>query len=236
LAVEDFAALSSQDESLIIEMAKAGVLYGHKKSRKNPSFEKYVFTTRNGVEVIDLSLTLKAIDEISQFIKKSLEERKSFLIIGTQPAARESIINLAGALGGSSYVVNKWIGGLITNFSVLYKRIEYYKKRKKDLQEKRFEGYTKKEKLLISREVEKMGERFLGLEEYTKIPDIVFVIDSSLKGHKTVIREAQKKKITLVGIIDNDDNPREFDYLIPANDHSKPSINWVVSKIIEKIK
>ncbi|MFA6135887.1 MAG: 30S ribosomal protein S2 [Candidatus Paceibacterota bacterium] len=226
---------SSENDEIVLEMAKAGVFYGHKKSRRNPKFEEFIFTSRNGVEIIDLAKTLKATDTVAEFIKKNKDEKKTFMIVGTQPSAKDSVLNLAKSLENSSYVINKWIGGLVTNFSILYKRIEYFKKRKKDLEEGKFEGYTKKERLLIKREVDKMGQSFLGLDNYIKIPDILLVIDSSIKNHITAIKEAKKKKILVVGIIDNDDNPNDFDLFIPANDHSRSSINWVVNRIISKL-
>ncbi|BCX16230.1 MAG: 30S ribosomal protein S2 [Candidatus Parcubacteria bacterium] len=232
---KESAVSGAEEEALMMEMMKNGVFYGHRKSRKNPAFKNFVFASRNGIELIDLSFTIKMLDEVAEFLKQKIQEKKKFMVVGTQPAAKEVVVKLAKALGNCPYVVNKWIGGLITNFNVLLRRIEYFKKRKRDWEEKMFENYTKKEKLLIERELGKMKQKFLGLEEYNKLPEILFIIDSSLKGHKSALKEAKKKGITVVGIIDNDDNPDDFDYFIPANDHSKPSLEWVVGKLIEKI-
>jgi small subunit ribosomal protein S2 len=104
------------------------------------------------------------------------------------------------------------------------------------LEQGKFEGYTKKERLLISREVEKMGIVFEGLENFTKIPDIMVVIDPSLKGHSTAVHEALLHKMQIIGIIDNDDSPSDMTYFIPANDHAKASIDWVTDALISKIK
>lgn len=223
------------DDETLMEMARAGVLYGHKKSRRNPRFEEYVFTTRNGVEVLDLVKTIKAIDFVAGLIKKAKEDKKNFIIVGTQPAAHDSVRALSQTLGNCPMVINKWIGGLITNFSVLSKRIAYYKQQKQGLEDKKFEGYTKKERLMITREVEKMERQFSGFENIETTPDYMIVIDGSIKGHETAIHEAHLKKVKVLGIIDSDDNPGDFDYFVPANDHARSSISWVINKIIEKI-
>ena len=227
---------NSVDEAVLTEMAKAGVFYGHKKSRKNPLFDDYIYGLRNGVAIIDLVKTLKAIDIVAGYIKNGIAEKKSFLIVGTQPAARESVEKLSEALGNCSYVVNRWIGGLITNYGIVGKRIDYFKKRKLDMEQGRFEDYTKKERLLISRENEKMGVMFKGLENFVKTPDIMIVIDPSLKGHSTAVHEALLNKSKVIGVIDNDDNPRDMTYFIPANDHTKASIDWVIGSLINKLK
>lgn len=236
LNIQSLASDSGVDEAVILEMAKAGVFYGHKKSRKNPKFDDYIYGLRNGIAIIDLVKTLKAIDIVSGFIKNSIAEKKSFIVVGTQPASRDAVLKLSEVLGNCPYVINRWIGGLITNFAVIGKRIDYFKKRKADFQQGKFNDYTKKEKLLISRELEKMSQLFKGLENLSKVPDILFVIDSSLKGHSTAVHEAILSKMKIVGIIDNDDDPSKMTYFIPANDHAKSSIDWVVNTLIQKIK
>ena len=223
------------DDDTLVEMAKAGVIYGHKKSRKNPRFSEYIFSVRNGIELIDITKTVQAIDIVAQFLKKNKAEGKNILLVGTQAAARESIEKLSAALGNCPFVVDKWIGGLITNFGVLSKRLEYFRKQKKGLAEGTFAKYTKRERLLMEREVSKMEHKFKGLEDFAGVPDVMFVIDSSVRGHKTALHEARIKKIQIVGIIDNDDDPNEFSYFIPANDHSKASIAWVIDNLISHI-
>lgn len=235
LLVPFFGATDVSDETYE-EMAKQGVLYGHKKSRKNPRFSEYVFATRNGVEVLDLQKTVHGIAVIAHVLKKAKEEKKSFLLVATQPAAKEAMERLSQALDGCSYVTGKWIGGLMTNFAIISKRLEYFKKKRNDMRDGKFEKYTKKERLMIEREVEKMAQKFAGLEQYNKVPDVIFIVDGSIKGHRAVIREARIKKVLILGIIDNDDNPGEFNYFIPANDHAKASIDWVVNELITKIQ
>lgn len=223
----------SADQEVVLEMAKAGVLYGHRKFRKNPQFEEYVFTTRNSVEVIDLVKTLGAIDVVAEFLKKSMTEQKKFLVVATQPAAHQAAQKISAALGNCPYVAEKWVGGTLTNFPIISKRINEFKRLKQGMETKSFDKYTKKEKLEISREIERMEKKFGSVQNIEGIPDIMFVVDSSIKGHRTAMREARRKGMKLVGIIDNDDNPKDFDYFIPANDHAQASIEWVVGRVIE---
>src|SRR3989344_681913 len=230
----DFTQVEVSDE-VYEDMAKNGVLYGHKKSRKNPKFGEYVFATRNGLEMLDLQKTMQGIGIVAQVLKKAKAEKKAFLLIGTQPAAYGAIEALSEALGDCSYVTGKWVGGLMTNFPVISKRIEYLKKRQQDMRDGAFDRYTKKERLMIEREIEKMSATFKGVEQLDKVPDVLFVVDASVKNHKTALHEAHIKKSLVLGIIDNDDNPDEFDYFIPANDHAKASIDWVVASLIAKL-
>lgn len=236
LDAETLFSGSGADEALLLEMARAGVLYGHKKSRKNPHFDEYIFSTRNGIDVIDLTKTLKAIDIVSAYLKKSLDDKKTFIIVATQPAARNAATLLSQALGNCSCVTRRWVGGLLTNFSVISKRISQYKQQKDDIEQGRVDRYTKKEQLLMRREVEKMQHKFTGVEFMTQIPDVMIVIDGSLKGHQSAIAEARIKNIPVLGIIDSDDDPGEFSYFIPANDHARSSIEWVVGRIISNLK
>jgi small subunit ribosomal protein S2 len=231
----DFSRIEAGDE-VYEDMAKHGVLYGHKKSRKNPKFADYVFATRNGSEVLDLQKTLNSIEIAASVLKKNKDEKKAFLLVGTQPAAHEAVRKLADALGsGNSCITGKWTGGLITNFPVLGKRLEYLKKRQADMKDGRFEKYTKKERLMIEREIEKLSEKFAGLENMDRVPDVLFVVDGNVKNHRTAIREARIKGMLIMGIIDNDDNPDDFNYFIPANDHAKASIDWVVNALTAKL-
>lgn len=223
------------DTTVIKEMAENGVMYGHKKARTQPRFKSFIFTTRNGIEIIDLAKTLQAIDTAVEFLNKQAEEKKTMLVVGTQPSSWNAVENFAKK-HNFPYIKNGWIGGLMTNFKVIYQRLEYFRKIQKDMERGELEKYTKKERVVISRSIEKMKNMFEGLDNLVKIPDILFVIDTSLKNHMTAIKEAKLLKIPIVAIIDTDDNPDIVDYAIPANDHTKMSIEWVMNAISSKIK
>jgi len=233
--IKNFNAANETDLKTLQEMLKVGAMYGHKKTRTNPKFKKYIFATRNGVEIIDLVKTLKAVDLAINFLSDRVKEKKMILLVATQPAAWEAIDNLVKKLN-LPCVKNRWIGGLITNFKIVSRRLEYFKKIQADMESGALDKYTKKERVMINKNIHRMKKMFGGLENLTSLPDVLFVIDASVKGHMTAIHEAKKKKIPVVAIIDSDDNPDLIDYPIPANDHAKMSIEWIINRIIEKLK
>ena len=231
---EEIAQESSEESvnlETLKEMAEAGIMYGHKKTRTVPKFKKYIFMTRNGIEIIDLAKTVKAIDEAAKFLTEQIKERKTILLVATQPAGWEAAQTLANKFSLPK-IKNKWIGGLITNFKVIYSRLEYYRNVKQGMEKGEYEKYTKKERTMINKSAEKMNKMFEGLDNLGKIPDVLFVVDTSLKTHMTAVREARIKNLPIVAIIDSDDNPELVTYPIPANDHSKSSIEWIVNRII----
>lgn len=231
---ESFNAVNEADLKVLQEMLKVGAMYGHKKTRTNPKFKKYIFATRNGVEIINLVKTLEAVDLAVNFLNDQIKEKKTILLVATQSAAWEAIDNLVKKLNFPC-VKNRWIGGLITNFKVVSKRLEYFKKIQTDMESGALDKYTKKERGMINKNIHRMKEMFGGLESLTSLPDALFVIDTSIKGHMTAIHEAKIKKIPIMAIIDSDDNPDLIDYPIPANDHAKMSIEWIINRISEKL-
>lgn len=225
---------SPADLEIIKDMMKAGLMYGHRKSKTVPQFKPYIHSTRNGVELIDLSQTLSALDSAVRFMNEKIKNNGLVLVVASQPAAREAIENMAKKFN-FSFINDRWIGGSLTNFKVISQRIEYFKKVKSDFEKGNFEKYTKKERVVINRNIERMKKMFSGLENMTRLPDLIFVIDLSLKGHITAVREARKIKIPIVAVIDSDDNPDFVNYPIPANDHAKMSIDWIINKISEQL-
>lgn len=236
--VDDLAlkeeVVAEGDMAILKQMAEKGVMYGHKKTRTNPKFKSFIFTTRNGIEIIDLGKTFKAINEVAEFLKAQIAENKTVLLVGLQPASWKALETFSTKFNFPR-VKNSWVGGLITNFKIISQRIEKFNKMKSDKEKGLFAKYTKKEQVMIDREIERMAEMFEGFSTLTKIPDMVFIVDLSLKGHTTALREAKIAGIPVVAIIDSDDDPEAVDYSIPANDHSKMSIEWVVDKLISLI-
>ncbi len=228
------SSVSEADFAIIKEMMLAGLMYGHKKSKTNPKFKQYIHTNRNDVEIIDSAQTLSALESATEFMKQQIKEEKLFLLVATQAAAKEAIENLAKKFN-FSYINEKWIGGLMTNFKSVSQRIEYFKKAQADFERGAFEKYTKKERVVINRNIHRMEKMFIGLKNLIKLPDVIFIVDPSLKGHMTAIREARKIKIPIVAVLDSDDDPDLVNYPIPANDHTKSSIDWIINKIIEKL-
>jgi len=225
---------SEEDLKIIGEMMAVGLMYGHKKSKTNPKFKRYIFTIRNGIEIIDLAQTSSALELAVEFLKNQINNKGLVLVVASQSAAKEAVENLAEKFN-FAHINDRWIGGLLTNFKVLSQRIEYYKKVQSGLEKGEFEKYTKKERLMISRNIQRMEKMFSGLKNLIKLPDAILIIDLSLKGHMAAVREAKRMGIPLVAIIDSDDNPDLIDYPIPANDHAKMSIDWIVNKMVEKL-
>jgi small subunit ribosomal protein S2 len=233
---EEFAQeINGADLDMLREMIGAGLIYGHNKSKTNPAFKPFIHANRNGIELIDLAKTLPFLDKAAEFLKNLIKEQKLILLVATQPAAREAAERLIKELNFAS-IGTRWIGGLMTNFENISKRISYFKKTKEGLAGGEFAKYTKKERLNIEKDLGKMEKVFGGLEGLSKMPDAIFLIDPSFGAHNLAMAEAKKCKIPVVALIDSDDNPNSVDYMIPANDHAKLSIDWVIDKIISKIK
>lgn len=211
-------------------MIEAGILYGHKKSRTNPRFKPFIYTTRNGMEIIDVTKTAEAIKAAADFLRPIAQRGETILVVATQPAASGPGRVFAESMRGA-FINDKWIGGLLTNFKVLSGRIEYYKRTKSDLASGALEGYTKKERGEISEMLEKMERRFTGITEMKTLPSALFIVDTSLKGHAIALREARKIGIPVVGIVDSDDDPTMLAVAIPGNDHSLQSVSWMLTEL-----
>lgn len=235
-ALEDSDVFSGEVENieLIKEMMANGLMFGHKKTKTNPKFKPFILTARSGIEIIDLTKTLSSIDKAAEFLAEQIKQKKNIILVAIQQAAREAMGDFAKKFN-LPYVKNRWIGGLVTNFRIISQRLEYFKKTINDMESGGFDKYTKKEKGVISKNIERMRKIFGGLENLPSLPEVLFIIDPSLKEHTTAIREAKSKNIPIVAIIDSDDDPSIVDYPIYANDHSKKSIEWVLNRIIAKL-
>lgn len=226
---------SPEELGAIGEMMRAGLHYGHRKSKTNPKFRSYIHMTRSGIDIIDLAQTVPALDAAAAFLGDLIRRGGLVLVVATQPAARDAAIQFAKTFG-FSYVNDRWVGGLLTNARMISSRIEHFKRTKQSLEQGKFEKYTKKERVMIQREVDRMATLFTGLENLVKAPDALFVIDTTPKGHGTAFREAQRIKAPVVAILDNDDNPERVQYPIPANDHARISIEWLLAALTEKLQ
>lgn len=221
------------DEAKITEMAKVGVIYGHKKSKTHPRMRPYIAGQRSEIELIDPEATLFGLEKAVEFLKEKMKPGGLLLLVGSNPAAQSAILAFAKELD-MPYVVNRWLGGTLTNLSVISKRMQYFQDLRAKAEKGELTKYTKKERAKFNEEVGKMTISFEGLLKMTRIPDALFIVD--VEAHSTAVREARRLKIPIVAIIDTDDDPDLVDYPIFANDHAKSSIEWVVNKIREGIK
>ncbi len=221
------------DQRKIQDMIQNGVHYGHRKSKTHPKAAPFILPTKNNIEVINLEITYFKLEEAKEMIQKTIDNNGLVLFVATLPSARDCVKDIAKYLK-QPFVVNKWIGGLVTNFKTVSERIKYYLDLKKKFADNEFDKYTKKERIKIERQLEKLEERFGGLAGLTKKPELVFVIDPNY--HQTAVVEANKSKIPVIAILDNDDNPTKITCPIPSNDSSVSAIAWILGEIKSSIK
>lgn len=221
------------DENLVKEMVQEGVLFGHKRSKTHPKMKPHIGGTKNELELLNPESVSSSLEKALEFIKEKKVAGALFLFTGTKPAAKGLIMELAKEFK-SPYVVTRWLGGTITNFSVIRKRITYYEELKEKQASGGFEKYTKNEQRKFIEQIAKMREHFEGLRPLTKTPDVFFFVDANVS--ETAIREARKAGVPTVGIIDTNDDPTGIDYPIFANDHSVKSVAWVLERIKRALK
>jgi len=215
------------------EMLKAGVHFGHKVSRWHPKMKPFIFSDRNRIHILNLEETQKQLEAVLPEIKKMAQEGKQILFISTKPQAKE-IVKKAALDCGMPYLVDRWIGGMLTNFQEMKKMIRKYGELKAKRDGGEFDKYTKKEQLDIERQIEKMDKYLGGLETMTRMPDAVFV--PAVQREKTAITEANRMGISIIGVCDANANPNKVDYVIPANDDAVKSIDMMVGLVRDAIK
>ncbi len=217
----------------ILEMLSAGVHFGHQVSRWHPKMKPFIFTIRNGVHVIDLEKTQEKMKETLEAVKKLAQEGKVILFVSTKPQAK-ALVKQAAIDCGMPYLVERWLGGLLTNYSELKKLIKKYNTMKEEQASGEWEKYTKKEQVNFAKELLKMDKSLTGLATLTKMPDVLFI--PSLQREKTALLEANKMKVQVVGICDTNSNPDKTDYFIPANDDAVNAIKMLVNLVSEAVK
>lgn len=229
-AVTNGAEIFAADPSLK-EMIDAGVFFGRMRTRTNPKMREYILTTRNNVEIINIEKTKELMEKAQEFVKGKAKDGAMFLFAGTQPAASDAILALAQEFKMPA-VITRWLGGTLTNFKVISKRLEYYKKLKSDWENQAFRNkYTKKERLGIEKELEKLTVEMESLAPMTERPKVLIVIDPNL--HLAAVKEAIKLNIPVVSFINTDVNPDLITYPIPGNNKAKMSVDWFLGKIKE---
>lgn len=214
-------------------MLKAGMHFGHQVSRWHPKMKPYIFTQRNGIHIIDLEKTAVKLKETLEVVKKMASEGKVILFVTTKPQAREVVKQ--GALACESpYLVDRWLGGLLTNFPEMKRLLQKYRKMREEKASGELEKYTKKEQVEFTKQIEKMDGHLGGLINLEKMPDVLFI--PALQREKTAVLEANKTGVTIVAVTDTNANPEKCDYFIPANDDAVNSITMVVNLVAEAIK
>lgn len=212
----------------IEDLAKAGVGYGYKKTRRNPSTKEFIYTTQNGADIIDLNKTKDQIVEATAFLKSVKEQGKKIIFIGEKPEIIQSIKEVALSLG-EPYIVNRFIGGSITNFPQIKKRIEKLQTMLDQKDKGEWIKFTKKEQLLLQREMEKLDKNFGGLSGLTNLPGAIVVVDS--RHEEIPVKEAAIAHIPVVSLSNTDCDISTIEYPIICNDSSKSSVDTVLNII-----
>lgn len=219
-------------EKLAKEMFDAGVHFGHKKSNRHPKMEPYIFGIKNNIQIINLEKTMEGLEKALEFIEDIVKKGGKILFVGIRPQCH-LLVKESAERCNMPYVALRWIGGLLTNFKTIRKRIDHFIGLEKKREEGELKKYTKKEQKHIDKEIEKLKKNFGGLRYLDKLPDAVFVL--GVKEHMTAIREAKKKKIPVISLVDTDSNPTLIDYIIPSNDEAVSALQFMLKKIEEVI-
>ncbi|MEO3858972.1 30S ribosomal protein S2 [Acrocarpospora sp. B8E8] len=215
------------------QLLESGVHFGHQTRRWNPKMKRFIFTERNGIYIIDLQKSLAFIDRAYDFVKETVAHGGTIMFIGTKKQAQESIAEQAARVG-MPYVNQRWLGGMLTNFSTVHKRLQ----RLKELEELDFEnvaasGLTKKELLMRRREKEKLERTLGGIRDMARVPSAVWVVDT--KKEHIGISEAKKLGIPVVAILDTNCDPDEVDYPIPGNDDAIRAVSLLTRVIADAV-
>ena len=214
------------------QMLDAGVHFGHQTRRWNPKMKRFIFTERNGIYIIDLQQTLQYVDRAYEFIRETVAHGGTVLFIGTKRQAQEAIAEQATRVS-MPYVNQRWLGGMLTNFQTVHKRLQ----RLKDLEAMEtsgeFEGRTKKEVLLLTREKDKLAKTLGGIRDMAKVPSAVWIVDT--KKEHIAVGEARKLNIPVVAVLDTNCDPDVVDYPVPGNDDAIRSAALLTKVIAEAV-
>ncbi|MZP30563.1 30S ribosomal protein S2 [Heliobacterium undosum] len=214
------------------QLLEAGVHFGHQTRRWNPKMAPYIFTERNGIYIIDLQKTVRKVDEAYNFIREVATQGKKILFVGTKKQAQDSVKEEAERCG-MYYVNQRWLGGMLTNFQTIQKRISRLRELEKMEADGTFEVLPKKEVSKLLHEKEKL-ERFLGgIKDMKDLPGAIFVIDP--RKERIAVAEARRLGIPLVGIVDTNCDPDEIDYVIPGNDDAIRAVKLLTAKMADAV-
>ena len=216
--------------TLMKDLLEAGVHFGHQTQRWNPKMDKYIYDSKNGIHILDLRITYEAVEHAQQYVQKLVTNSGKVLFVGTKPQAQQ-VIEEQALRAGMPYVNFRWLGGMLTNFKTIIKRVVYLKELISLEETGEINSYTKPERLRIRKEIEKLQKSLGGIVNLNKLPEALFVVD--LGNESTAITEAQKLGIPVIGLADSNVNPEGVDFVIPGNDDAIRSIEIITSAIAD---
>lgn len=214
------------------KLLETGAHFGHQSRRWNPKIKNFVYGQQDGVHIFDLIKTKEALEQALSEISKAAKDGKSILLVATKKQAKDKALEV-GSLSGISYVSERWLGGTITNFPQIKKSIDKLSDIKEKLTSGYYQKYTKKERLLIEREKDRLERFFAGVVNLKDKPDMLIVVD--IRKEATAIREARAKGVTTVAIVDTNSDPNMVDFPIPMNDDATKAISYVLDLVKETI-
>ena len=214
------------------QLLEAGVHFGHQTRRWNPKMAPYIFTERNGIYIIDLQKTVKKLEEAYFFARDIAAEGKSILFVGTKKQAQEAIKEEAERIG-MYYVNARWLGGMLTNFKTMRRRIDRLNQLKKMQEDGTFDLLLKKEVIKLQAEIAKLEKYLGGVKEMNKLPGAMFIVDP--RKERNAIAEARKLGIPVIAIVDTNCDPEEVDYVIPGNDDAIRAIKLISQTIANAV-
>ncbi|OGI66303.1 30S ribosomal protein S2 [Candidatus Nomurabacteria bacterium RIFCSPLOWO2_01_FULL_39_18] len=227
------ADIKKKDDTIIEKMFRAGAHYGYSKSRRHPSVSPYIYATKNNGDIIDLEKTNIMLEKAVDFVKSLGVQNKVILLVGTKPEAKEVIKNMAESLS-MPYVTTRWIGGTLSNFTEIKKRITELENYRKNTAEGKLDKYTKKERVVMAKKMEKLSKYYSGLIGFKKAPDALFIIDG--KAEHIATTEARKGNIPIIALSNSDSNIKGIDYPVVANDSGILSIKFFATSLADAYK
>ncbi|GAP16573.1 30S ribosomal protein S2 [Levilinea saccharolytica] len=213
-------------------LLESGVHFGHRTNKWNPSMKPYIFTERNGIHIIDLQQTVKALTAAYNLVRDTVQNGGSVMFVGTKRQAQETIRDEAIRCG-MPYVTERWLGGMLTNWSTINKRIQELDRLERMHETGEITRLTKKEGLIIDREIKRLETRLSGVRKMKNVPDLLFIVDVGRES--TAVHEANLKNIPILAMVDTNCDPSGVDYVIPCNDDAIRAIKLVVGKIADAV-
>ncbi len=214
------------------QLLEAGVHFGHQTRRWNPKMKKYIFVERNGIYIIDLQKTVRKLEEAYSFMKQVGEEGGKVLFVGTKKQAQDAIKEEAER-SGNYYINQRWLGGTLTNFGTIQKRVNRLKQIERMEEDGTFEVLPKKEVVQLKKQHERLVKFLGGIRDMSALPDVMFVVDP--RKERIAVAEAMKLNIPIVGIVDTNCDPDEIDYVIPANDDAIRAVKLLTGKMADAL-
>jgi small subunit ribosomal protein S2 len=213
-------------------LLESGVHFGHRTNKWDPRMKPYIFTERNGIHIIDLQQTVKLLNQAFNVIRDSVANGGTVLFVGTKRQAQETVKEEA-VRAGMPYVTERWLGGMLTNWSTMHARIQELNRLEKLRETGEINRLTKKEGLLIGREIDRLLTRLEGVRNMKRLPDLLFLVDVGRE--VAAVREANLLKIPMVALVDTNCNPQDIDYVIPSNDDAIRAIKLLVARMAEAV-